>query len=53
MATVNNGRVNLEGVVNQRVREFWPVASGHRGEKSVLGLVALANRSNQRVGGAE
>ena len=35
--------------MNQRVREFWPVGRGHRGEKSVFGVVAVANGSNQRV----
>jgi hypothetical protein len=32
-ATVPKRPVNLEGVVNQRVREFWAVWNGHRSKK--------------------
>lgn len=51
MATVDKGPVNPEGVVNQRVREFWPVANGHRGEKSVLGAVALGTSRTRESAG--
>lgn len=48
-ATEGRSPVNLEGVVNQRVREFWAVARGHRGEKSVLAAAIVDDGSNQRV----
>ena len=41
--------VNLEGVVNQRVREFWSVWNGHRGEKWHFGTAPRISISNQRV----